>query len=193
MDKKQLLKKLSEELSAEHVYDEYIKDVSSLNTDNVRLGIMGQPNTAKTTLINGLLGTKLPVSNLPSQTNYTINYGKVSEDSLVQENKGTEIVIDSDWLKNHNLSILEINNDIVPDETSPMELCSIISKCDVCIYLINAQSALNRTDLFILNNLKDINMSTILVLSRLDLLSEEDQNEVYTYVKSNISEFTITL
>lgn len=190
MDKKQLLKKLSEELSAEHVYDEYIKDVSSLNTDNVRLGIMGQPNTAKTTLINGLLGTKLPVSNLPSQTNYTINYGKVSEDSLVQENKGTEIVVDSDWLKNHNLSILEINNDIVPDETSPMELCSIISKCDVCIYLINAQSALNRTDLFILNNLKDINMSTILVLSRLDLLSEEDQNEVYTYVKSNISEFT---
>ena len=146
MDKKQLLKKLSEELSAEHVYDEYIKDVSSLNTDNVRLGIMGQPNTAKTTLINGLLGTKLPVSNLPSQTNYTINYGKVSEDSLVQENKGTEIVVDSDWLKNHNLSILEINNDIVPDETSPMELCSIISKCDVCIYLINAQSALNRTD-----------------------------------------------
>ena len=190
MDKKQLLKKLSEELSAEHIYDEYIKDVSSLNTDNVRLGIMGQPNTAKTTLINGLLGTKLPVSNLPSQTNYTINYGKVSEDSLVQENKGTEIVVDSDWLKNHNLSILEINNDIVPDETSPMELCSIISKCDVCIYLINAQSALNRTDLFILNNLKDINMSTILVLSRLDLLSEEDQNEVYTYVKSNISEFT---
>lgn len=190
MDKKQLLKKLSEELSAEHVYDEYIKDVSSLNTDNVRLGIMGQPNTAKTTLINGLLGTKLPVSNLPSQTNYTINYSKVSEDSLVQENKGTEIVVDSDWLKNHNLSILEINNDIVPDETSPMELCSIISKCDVCIYLINAQSALNRTDLFILNNLKDINMSTILVLSRLDLLSEEDQNEVYTYVKSNISEFT---
>ena len=190
MDKKQLLKKLSEELSAEHVYDEYIKDVSSLNTDNVRLGIMGQPNTAKTTLINGLLGTKLPVSNLPSQTNYTINYGKVSEDSLVQENKGTEIIVDSDWLKNHNLSILEINNDIVPDETSPMELCSIISKCDVCIYLINAQSALNRTDLFILNNLKDINMSTILVLSRLDLLSEEDQNEVYTYVKSNISEFT---
>lgn len=190
MDKKQLLKKLSEELSAEHVYDEYIKDVLSLNTDNVRLGIMGQPNTAKTTLINGLLGTKLPVSNLPSQTNYTINYGKVSEDSLVQENKGTEIVVDSDWLKNHNLSILEINNDIVPDETSPMELCSIISKCDVCIYLINAQSALNRTDLFILNNLKDINMSTILVLSRLDLLSEEDQNEVYTYVKSNISEFT---
>lgn len=92
MDKKQLLKKLSEELSTEHVYDEYIKDVSSLNTDNVRLGIMGQPNTAKTTLINGLLGTKLPVSNLPSQTNYTINYGKVSEDSLVQENKGTEIV-----------------------------------------------------------------------------------------------------
>ena len=190
MDKKQLLKKLSEELSAEHIYDEYIKDVSSLNTDNVRLGIMGQPNTAKTTLINGLLGTKLPVSNLPSQTNYTINYGKVSEDSLVQENKGTEIVVDSDWLKNHDLSILEINNDIVPDETSPMELCSIISKCDVCIYLINAQSALNRTDLFILNNLKDINMSTILVLSRLDLLSEEDQNEVYTYVKSNISEFT---
>lgn len=194
MDKKQLLQKLSEDLSAPHIYDECKNNVSSLNTNTVRLGIMGQPNTAKTTLINGLLGTNLPVSNLPSQTNYSIKYGNVGSSSSANEAKGSEIIVDSEWLRNNNLSILEINNDIVPDETSPMELCSIVSKCDICIYLINAQSALNRTDLFILNNLKDIEMPTILVLSRLDLLTPEDQKEVYSYVKSNISDFTnITL
>lgn len=194
MRKKQLLQKLSEDLSATHIYDEYIQNVSSLNTDYVRLGIMGEPNTAKTTLINGLLSTNLPVSNLPSQTKYTIKYGNVVKNTSTQEAKESEIIVDSEWLKRYNLSVLEINNDIVPDETSPMELCSIVSKCDICIYLINAQSALNRTDLFILNNLKDINMPTVLVLSRLDLLSQEDQNEVYAYVKSNISGFTnITL
>lgn len=189
MDKNQLLKKLSEDLSATQIYDEYISNVSSLNTGTVRLGIMGQPNTAKTTLINGLLGTNLPVTNLPSQANYTIKYGDVGNQTTVPDTKGTEVTVNSDWLKKLNLSVHEINNDIVPDETSPMELCSIVSKCDICIYLLNAQSALNRTDLFILNNLRDIEMPTILLLSRLDLLSEDDQKEVYSYVKSNISDF----
>jgi len=191
MDKIQLLQKLSEELSSKSIFEDFERNISMLQTDNMRLGIMGQPNTAKTTLINGLVGTSLPVSNLPSQTNYTISCKEGS--NVPSQNGGvsqaTNIVVNSDWLKKNKLTILEINNDIIPDETTAIDLCSLVSQCDVCVYLLNAQSALNRTDLFILDNLNDINMSVLVVLSRLDLLTDEDKDEVFKYVMSNVSEY----
>lgn len=191
MNKIELLQKLSEELSSKSVYDEFERNVASLNTADVRLGIMGQPNTAKTTLINGLLGISLPVSNIPSQTNYSIFFSENAATFILRENEDskTSVEINNEWLKNNKLNILEINNEIIPDETTEMELCALVSKCDVCVYLLNAQSALSRTDLFILKNLSEINMPVALVLSRLDLLSDADKIEVFNYVKSNLSNY----
>jgi hypothetical protein len=153
---------------------------------------LGQPNTAKTTLINGLIGSSLPVSNLPSKTSYSITFGDDAKDTFSEgTNKlAQEISINSDWLKNNRIAIKEINNDIVPEETSAIDLCSMLSQCDCCVYLLNAQSALSRTDLYILQNLSDINMSVLLVVSRLDLLSENDRLDVYDYVKSNVNQYT---
>lgn len=196
MDRTTLLQKLSEELSAKSVFDDFELNVKALKTDNLRLGIMGQPNTAKTTLVNCLVGTSLPVSTLPSQTNYVISYG-AEEHNFPSNESGQsviEIKVDSEWLRANKLTISEINNDIIPDEATAIDLCLLVSKFDVCVYLLNAQSALNRTDLFILNNLHDINMPVLLVLSRIDLLSNEDRKEVIEYVRGNISDFkNITL
>ncbi len=190
MDRTTLLQKLSEELSAKSVFEAYERNIKTLKTDSLRLGIMGQPNTAKTTLVNCLVGTTLPVSTLPSQTNYAVSFG--TESSITPTNVSgspvTEVKIDSEWLKSNKLTILEINNDIVPDEATALELCTLISQFDVCVYLLNAQSALNRTDLFVLKNLHDINMPVLLVLSRMDMLSEDDSIDVIEYVKSNVSE-----
>lgn len=191
MDKIKQLQKISEELSSKSIYEDFERSISLLRTDNVRLGIMGQPNTAKTTLINGLVRTSLPVSNLPSQINYTISYGEDLNATSPAESgeQVTNVVVNSDWLKKNKLTIQEMNNDIIPDETTAIELCALVSQCDICVYLMNAQSALNRTDLFVLNNLNDIKMPVILVLSRLDLLSDEDKTEVFNYVNSNILEY----
>ena len=191
MNKIKQLQKISEELSSKSIYDDFERSISLLRTDNVRLGIMGQSNTAKTTLINGLVHTSLHVSNLPSQINYTIAYGEDLNATSTTESgeQVTNIVVNSDWLKNNKITIQEINNDIIPEETTVFELSALVSQCDICVYLLNAQSALNRTDLFVLKNLNDIKMPVILVLSRLDLLSDEDKKEVLDYVKSNILEY----
>ena len=189
MDKIQLLQKLSEELSSQFIFEDFKRNISMLQTDDVRLGIMGQPNTAKTTLINSLTGTSLPVSNLPSQINYTISYKE--ELNTSSPNRGVlqvkNVVVNSDWIKKNKLVIKEINNDIIPGETTAIDLFSLVSQCDVCIYLLSAQSALDRTDLFILDNFNDINMPVLVVLSRLDLLTDEDKDEVFKYVMSNLS------
>lgn len=189
MDKNQLLLKLSEDLSAKTIYDDYVESTKHLSSANVRLGIIGQPNTAKTTLINALLEKNFPVSNLPSQCQYYVTYGLEDHESPVSNSKLTNAVINSPWLKENNLSIREMSVDIVPDESTALELCTFLSNCDFCVYLLNAQSALNRTDLTILNNLKDIHMPVILVPSRIDLLSPEDIDDVYSYISSNFVEF----
>ncbi len=186
-----MLRKLSEELSAKAVYDDFERSVIKLKTDNLRLGIMGQPNTAKTTLVNCLVDISLPVTTLPSQTNYVISYGAAANALPLNESgtSVTEVKVNSEWVKNNRLTISEINNDIVPDEVTAIDLCSLVSQFDVCVYLLNAQSALSRADLFVLNNLHDIDMPVLLVLSRLDLLSADDRKEVIEYVENNISEF----
>lgn len=190
MDKTKLLQKISEELSSKSIYDDFERNISNLRCDNLRLGIMGQANTAKTTLINGLAGISLPTSPLYSSTRYSVSYGvKPSEDcSVTEEGKVTNIIVDSKWLHENNLTLVELTNDVVPDETTAIDLCNLISQFDACVYLLNAQSALSRTDMFILKNLNDIQLPVILVLSRIDLLSDEDRTEVMNYVKSNIKE-----
>lgn len=179
MDKNQFLQKLSEDLDSKQIYDEYRDNLEKLSSANVRLGVIGQPNTGKTTLINSLIGLDLPVSNLPSGTCYLIKHGTETK------SEGNYIITNNDWIKEHNLSVEEMSLDIVPDETSVLDLCSFVSRCDACIYLLNAQAALNRTDMFLLNNLKDIHMPVSVVLSRVDLLSESEINEVYSYLESN--------
>lgn len=190
MDTIQLLQKISEELSSSSVYEDFKRNMERLREDNVRLGILGQPNTAKTTLINSLVGTSLPVSNIPSNTNYTISVSDGSDVSTDGNGFQTShIKINSKWLEDKKLTIKEIGCDMVPEETSMVDFCSVLSQCDCCVYLLNAQSPLSRTDLFVLKKLNEIELPAVLVLSKFDLIPLEAQTEVYDYVKTNISGF----
>lgn len=186
MDKTQQLLKLSEELSAPQVYDEFKRQTGALGVATVRLGVIGQPNSAKTTLVNALLETSLPVGNLPSNTCHTVTPGPVSS----QLSDGTTpVVADSPWLKQHKMSVTEIDNDISADTATPMELFGMVSRCDVCVYLLNAQAALSRHDLMVLESLHDVDIPTVVVLSRLDLLQPSDRADVLAYVKSNLRDY----
>lgn len=186
MDKTEQLLKLSEELSAPHVYDEFKRHTDALGGDTVRLGIIGQPNSAKTTLVNALLGTSLPVSNLTSNVCHTVITASASSplsDGI------TPVVSDSPWLKQHKMSVTEIDNDISADTATPMELIGMISRCDLCVYLLNAQAALSRHDLMLLESLYDVDIPAVVVLSRLDLLQPADRGDVLAYVKSNLRDY----
>ncbi len=190
MDRINVLKKICDELSASAVYDDFMKQTSRLESPNVRIGVLGQPNSGKTSLINILLDAKLPISNLPSGISYTINFGETDLYQDASESKNVSISLANIWLKEKGIEVIEINQDIIPDETTPVELCKLISNCDVCVYMISAQAALNRTDLLVLENLNDVGVPTIAVTSRIDLIAEQDVTEVASYINSNLKNYS---
>lgn len=190
MNKEDFLKQIAEELESVSVYDEYKSQVNALDSKKIRIGVLGQANTGKTTFVNALLGTSIPTSNLPSGISYTISYSKENSEKKGEAGATQIIQIDNAWLEKNNVDILEINKDIILDEISQVELCKMFSNCDACIYLLNAQAALNRTDMFILQNLNEVNIPTILVLSRTELLSDDDYTQVLEFIKNNLKKYS---
>lgn len=190
MRKEELLKQIAEELEAVDVFSEYCSNVAILNSNKIRLGVLGQANSGKTSLLNALLGTNLPTSNLPSGINYTVSYSKDDSEKKDVTNQPNMVLLNNEWLDKNNIDVLEINMDVNPDEITQVDLCKILSNCDVCIYMLSAQAALNRTDLFILKNLSEINIQSLVVLSRTDLLSNEDCTQVIEYINNNLKKYS---
>ena len=185
MDISTILLKLAEELASKSVYDDYLNQVEALKGESIRVGVFGQPCTGKTSLINALLGTNLPVSTLPSERNYHIRYSESATNAISSGDQS--ISLNSVWLRDKKAEIMEVNADIIPDQTSQIDICKIISQFDVCIFLTNAQAALNRADLFVLQNLNDVGVPALVVLSRMDLLNDEDQNTIVSYLKNHLN------
>ena len=171
-----------------NVYEEYQTFVSALDSEKIRIGVLGQENSGKTTFINALLEISIPTSNLPSSINYVISYGE--ENVETKGDKSVIIQSNNLWLKEKNVNVLEINKEIILDKISQVDLCNIFVNCDVCIYVLSAQAALNRTDMFILKNFSEIGMPIFLVLSRTELLSEDDYSQVLSFVKDNLKGFS---
>lgn len=186
MDKNTILKQIAEELSSATIYEDYVNQVRLLTSEKVRIGVLGQANVGKTTLINTLLGVNLPVSNIPSGISYNISYGQ----GEAMPYDGFRCVLsDCEWLKSHGVEVFELNSDIDVDNFTQVGVCKMLAQCDVCIYLLNAQTPLTRTDMFILKNLNEVNISTMVMFSRGDLLSEGDFTQVMEYVKGNLKNF----
>lgn len=187
MNKEIILKQIAEELGSANIYEDYVNQVRPLASEKTRIGVLGQANVGKTTLVNALLGTALPVSSLPSGISYAIGYGQ----GEAEPHDGFRCVLSScEWLKQHNVEVFELNKDIVLEDFTQVDVCRMLSRCDVCIYLLNAQAALDRTDIFILQNLNEVNIPTLLMFSRGDLLGEDDFAQVVDYVKGNLKKFS---
>lgn len=188
MKREELLKQIAGELDAANVYEEYQTLVNALDSEKIRVGVLGQENSGKTTFINALLETSIPTSNLPSGINYVISYGE--ENTETKEDKAVIMQSNNLWLKENNVNVLEINREIILDKITQVDLCNILVNCDACIYMLSAQAALSRTDMFILQNLSEIGIPTFLVLSRTELLCDEDYSQVLSFVKDNLNRFS---
>ena len=185
--KEEILKQIATELGAVPVYDEYMAQVAVINSEKLRIGIMGGPKTSKTTVINALAGTKLPTSAYEPGPDYIVAYGTPATDTTTAESAKagtTKINADAPWLKDLNAELIEIRIDIDADNANQIELSKLVSKCDICIYLMTATQAYNRTDALMLKWLQDTSIPTLAVLSRADTVTEFQ--EVVTYVRNCI-------
>lgn len=183
MDISLYLKKIAEELSAPEVFEEYHRKAECLKTSFLRLGIIGQPNTGKTSVANTLLGTNLKVSTIPSDTDYEIYYAEKPTSKIAN---GIELLgTPSSLLKEFNMKVMEHKLDFVPDNVTPIQLGEALSNYDICIYMLNAQAPLNKTDVYTLSNMDELGMKVLVVISRMDLIDDSSKKDILSYIKSN--------
>lgn len=189
MNTNELLKQIAAELDAQSVYEEFQCNVAGLKSSKTRLCIIGQPNSGKTTFLNKLLSINLPVASISSNMGYVISFGDVNQSDALNGSY-QKIQIDNEWVNNNNLEVIEINKDLVLEELSQIDLCKMLSQCDVCIYVMNSQAAFNRTDKFVLENLNEVAIPTRIVLSRADLMTDDDYAQVIEFVSANVREYS---
>lgn len=185
MTKEDVLKQIASELGAMPIHDEYMEQVAKINSEKLRIGVMGGPKSGKTTVINSLAGTKFATSPFEAHECHTVAFGtgNTADDTAAT-------TVETPWLKECNATLTEVSIDIDPDTANQLELCKIISRCDVCIYLMSATQAYNRTDALMLKMLHDTSIPTLAVLSRTDTL--DDASEIFTYIANCLKGFPET-
>ena len=163
-----ILKEIAANLRREDIFEQYSENFRKTESACHRITILGHENSGKTALLNLLSGTSFPMEALPSAT-----------DHAVEPKDGNE------WAGRHGYLLSEIH--ATSAEFDQVKFLHFMATTDVCIYVMNAQSALNRTDVEVLRTLNDAALNTIVVLGRCDLVNEADRSEVDNYVRNNLN------
>ena len=145
MEHNEIIKQLSEKLSTPEVYNKLVEQLERLNRSNTCIGILGQGNTGKTSMINILTGANIPVSLLPSQTNIKVDFGEkafvpaslknIGDISISNEIKEENVTVPCEWLGFHNAIIYEKQIIQSPETASVNDIISFLADFDVCMYI----------------------------------------------------------
>lgn len=204
MEHNEIIKQLSEKLSVPEVYTELTEHLERLNRPNTCIGLLGQGNSGKTSMINILTEANIPVSLLPSQTNIKVEFGEKmiipaalmdTEDlSISNELRQVTVNVPCQWLSAHKAIIYEKQTVIAPETASVNDIINFLSDFDVCIYMMDAQAALTRTDSILLEHLSNAGIPVLAVIGKIELLAEEDRADVDIFVRKNVSKYkTVTV
>lgn len=181
MNKETILKQIADELGAPELFEEYERNVAAVNTPGLRIGVIGQSNTGKTTVINAVAAVQEPASPIPSEVCIRV----VGEKGADRPGYKT-VVTECEWIKKSKTEILEVSSDISIDSLTQVDLLKILSQCDAYIFLLNAQSALNQTDLTLIRLIGKVGTPTLVILSRADLLQPNELADVEKFVTGNL-------
>ena len=136
------IEKLCEQIDKPQVFETLKVRLAELESPKIRLSVIGGTNVGKSSLINKLAEVKLPVSTIPSNSTHVIVTEPLSDmqqDNVYETN--------SEWMKGHNLEIWEIAELNATDETPIIDLGLHFMHSDICIMIISAMSALNRSEM----------------------------------------------
>ncbi len=138
------------------------------------VSLVGRPNAGKSTLLNSIIGKKVAItSNKPQTTRNSIQG--------IYHEKDTQIVfVDTPGIHkpNHKLGSY-LNKQAYYSSTD----------VDVILFLIDASTEFGRGDEFVLNKIKEANKPIILVMNKIDKLTNEQilekinqYKEIYEFV-----------
>lgn len=183
MDTETILKQIADELGAPELFEEYARNAASINVQELRLGIIGQTNTGKTTVINAVAGVAEPASTIPSGECIRV----VAEKGADKAGYRTVVTADQ-WVKDNKVEVLEVSSDIAIDNLTQVDLLKMLSQCDAYVFLLNSQSALNQTDLTLIRLISKVKTPALVILTHSDLLQPGDLAEVEKYVTGNLAD-----
>lgn len=124
--------------------------------------LCGKPNTGKSTFLNTVLGTKLaPTSPKPQTTRKRLK-------GIYTDERGQIVFIDSPGIHNpiHELGRFMLN-----------EAIKNLNDGDIILWIVDGSKDLDDEDLLVYEKIKDYNKPKFLVVNKLDLFRDK-QNEV---------------
>ena len=127
------------------------------------VGIIGRPNVGKSTFLNRIMSQKLAIVTSKAQTTRNKIQG-----IYTTENEQI-IFVDTPGIHKPTHELGKIMNQTVYDSLDGM---------DVILYFVDARFPISDTDANILNNLKKEKTPVILVLNKIDLVTDEEKLKV---------------
>ena len=132
------------------------------------VGIIGRPNVGKSTFLNRIMSQKLAIVTSKAQTTRNKIQGIYTTDNE------QIIFVDTPGIHKPTHELGKIMNQTVYDSLDGM---------DVILYFVDARFPISDTDTNILNNLKKEKTPVILVLNKIDLVTDEEK------LKANIETY----
>lgn len=124
------------------------------------VSILGRPNVGKSTLLNKIIGEKLAItSNVSGTTRNIINGIYNDKDSQI-------IFVDTPGIHKPKNELERVTNRMSYDN---------YEGADLILFMIDAKAGYGRGDQFILNRIKDKNIPIILLLNKVDLVSDKSK------------------
>ena len=124
------------------------------------VSILGRPNVGKSTLLNKIIGEKLAItSNVSGTTRNIINGIYNDKDSQI-------IFVDTPGIHKPKNELERVTNRMSYDN---------YEGADLILFMIDAKAGYGRGDQFILNRIKEDNIPIILLLNKVDLVSDKSK------------------
>jgi len=128
---------------------------------DVRVAVIGRPNTGKSTLINRILGEeRLLVSDIPGTTADSV-------DTLVVRDEQRYLFVDTAGVRRKS----RINQNL--ERYSVIRTIAALEKCDVCVLLLDAVDGLVEQDVRLAGLVEDRGRAMVLCLNKWDLVEKD--------------------
>ena len=148
-------------------------DVSSNYKNEIKLSIVGRPNTGKSTLFNTLYGSKRSItSDIPGTTRDSIDYDITISNQLYN-------IVDTPGIRRRG----KIDNFI--EQVSVSKAIDYISESDVSILLVDITEPATNQDSQIIKTILNSTDGIIIAINKSDLIKEKSliQNEIENRIR----------
>jgi GTP-binding protein EngB required for normal cell division len=164
------------------------------------IGLVGAPNTGKSSLVNGLAGKRLvPVSALPSHHAFVIVCTDGADPEQPAPAAGAapnappvSIRVNDPWLAARQLSILEKAALDVPDAECADAVHRSLRGVDLVVLVMDALMPVRRSETVVLSECARRGLPTIVALMKTDRLPPEERGSISEYVKKQIQSYAST-